>query len=484
MLFLSWAVWYWKNIHNLKDEKPKLTYQVLIFFFAVLFVLVLFKTNFTKEAIVFVSSLFYFVAFVGYFLKRTWYYKYFEYLLLSSLIVLFLAQLLFLNFSKETLDTMYVMSEIFKVIGYAISLTGLLMSTYNAFMLVEKYGKTSEARLTASIDSLPIGYVLTDENDEVIKVNKEVFNIFPQLPNTKQKYNFYKVLNIQDRCRQCRVEKCSLEESMVSYNDRFLRLLLTPVYVGNDTVGTVILIQDITEAKLLDKTKDEFIALASHELRTPVSTIKGNSELIYQMFEKYTKNESFKEIVDDIHKSSLRLIDIIEEFLDVSSLEQKKIEFKKEKLNLKEIVKESVKSFENTVSQKGLYLRFEEEAEEIEVLADEVRIKQVLYNLISNSIKFTQKGGISIKAYKKGQLAYVTIKDSGRGISEKGQKMLFKKFQQVGEDFLKHDSTQGVGLGLYISEILVKAMGGSIYLVKSKEGEGSVFEFSLPLVDH
>jgi signal transduction histidine kinase len=106
----------------------------------------------------------------------------------------------------------------------------------------------------------------------------------------------------------------------------------------------------------------------------------------------------------------------------------------------------------------------------------------VIINLIGNSLKFTKEGGISINLEKTENLLKVVVSDTGIGISEKNQSRLFRKFQQAGEDMIARDVTQGTGLGLYISQLLVTAMGGTIGLVKSELGKGSTFAFTVPIV--
>jgi two-component system sensor histidine kinase ChiS len=115
------------------------------------------------------------------------------------------------------------------------------------------------------------------------------------------------------------------------------------------------------------------------------------------------------------------------------------------------------------------------------VRADQSRVKQILYNLIGNAMKFTQKGGVIINCLVQGGFVKITVSDTGPGISLEGQQLLFHKFQQTGDSIITRDSTRGTGLGLYISKLLIEHMGGEIKLEHTELGKGSVFSVTLPV---
>jgi signal transduction histidine kinase len=117
------------------------------------------------------------------------------------------------------------------------------------------------------------------------------------------------------------------------------------------------------------------------------------------------------------------------------------------------------------------------------VYADKNRVKQVIYNLAGNALKFTERGGITVGAEVLGNKVHVTVIDTGRGISDKNQNLLFHKFQQAGNSLYTRDTTRGTGLGLYISKLLVENMGGTLALEHSEEGKGTTFGFTIPIVN-
>ena len=235
----------------------------------------------------------------------------------------------------------------------------------------------------------------------------------------------------------------------------------------------------------LGKLKDEFFSIAAHELRTPLTAIQGNSSLIQEYFgDKIKDNKDLQEIIDDMHESSKRLIQIVNDYLDASRLEQGRIKFKKEEFDIGEIINEVIHEVTELTTEKGLSLKFEAAKESLpKVFVDKDRVKQLIYNLMGNAIKYTKEGGIAIEVDVKDKSINIKIIDTGIGISEKEQHLLFQKFQQVGEDHLDRKSSRGTGIGLYISKLLAEGMGGKVYLEKSEVGKGSTFVFEIPRVE-
>ncbi len=189
-------------------------------------------------------------------------------------------------------------------------------------------------------------------------------------------------------------------------------------------------------------------------------------------------------MISDIHSGSVRLIGLINDFLDVPRLEGGRIEFKKEKFDLSRLVQEVMDDLENTASKKGLYLRLEKiEGYLPNVLVDTERVRQVVINLLGNAIKYTKKGGVTIRIERGDGFVKAKVVDTGIGIPKENQKLLFQKFQQAGERVLARDVTRGTGLGLYIAKMLTEGMGGKIYLENSELGKGSTFVFELPIAN-
>lgn len=230
----------------------------------------------------------------------------------------------------------------------------------------------------------------------------------------------------------------------------------------------------------LDKAKDEFFSIASHELRTPLTAIQGNSSMIMDYFGDNISDPNMKEMIGDIHVSSVRLIKIVNEFLDMSRLEQGKMVFVSKSVDLPDLIRGVIKEQKSLADTKQTEIVYEGPQSRF-VSCDPDRVTQVLINLLSNAVKNTEKGKIIIKFEEDDKFASVTVSDNGSGISPLNQRNLFMKFRQANSDFLTHDAAAGAGLGLYISKLLIENMGGTIRLVSSEEGRGATFMFKIPI---
>jgi PAS domain S-box-containing protein len=246
--------------------------------------------------------------------------------------------------------------------------------------------------------------------------------------------------------------------------------------------GAIIVFRDITKERELERSKDDFLSIASHELRTPLTAIRGNASLIQQYFSDQLKNPDLKQMVDDTYEASIRLIQIVNDFLNVGRLEQGRMEFKIEPIDLALTIKEVLPELKPSAEAKGLELKFEEPKDSLpKALADVNRFKEVFINIVGNAIKYTDQGSATVTIDQDSDILKVSIKDTGIGISAEAQAMLFKKFQKAGDNKVTHDPSKSTGLGLYISKMMLEGMGGKIWLEYSELGKGSTFCLSLPI---
>lgn len=349
--------------------------------------------------------------------------------------------------------------------------------------------RQEQAKLTASIQSLPVGFMIIDRDENILAINavaKKILDLKNEDPTCRQICEkFTPVLDLRKMQEKSLADKKALELKDIALGKKVLRILLSPISLSaEEIIGSVILFEDVTEAKILERSKDEFFSIASHELRTPLTAIRGNTALIQQYFSDILKDSTLKDMILDIHDSSIRLIQIVNDFLNVSRLEQGRIEFVNEEFDIRELVLEVFKELEFTAHEKNLFLKFDsEQRNAVKVYADRDRTKEVLINLIGNSLKFTDQGGVTVSILPNPNFLKIAIIDSGRGIPVKNQSLLFHKFQQASEQILTRDFTRGTGLGLYISKILIEGMEGKIWLENTEEGKGSTFSFTLPLAN-
>jgi signal transduction histidine kinase len=228
--------------------------------------------------------------------------------------------------------------------------------------------------------------------------------------------------------------------------------------------------------KEIDKMKDMFISMASHELRAPLTAIKGYLDLLENKIANV--DEEGRRYLGNIAASSDRLARLVEDMLEVSRLEGNRFPLEISQFNPYLLIKESVEEMRSQAMEKNLELAYEASSESVEIFADAARVKQVVVNLIGNALKYTQKGSIKITASPKNGEFMVTVADTGIGISAEEQANLFQKFYRVKNEETKNIT--GTGLGLWITAETVKRMKGRITL-ESIPGVGSHFTIHLPL---
>lgn len=349
--------------------------------------------------------------------------------------------------------------------------------------------RDEKARFLASVNSLRFGFAIVDMEGKFIISNPILTEILGSGDEVKSIQEISGKMPLQSNLFteliRCSKEKCVVELKDVLFGVKYLRFFLTPVFAGEDqaeSIGGVLLVEDVTEAKVLERSRDEFFSIASHELRTPLTAIRGNSEMLLEMYaDKFTDND-MKEMLSDIASSSVRLINIVNDFLEVSRLEQGKMSIKKEDFDMGEVIERVIRNMTQVAEKHSVRLAYER-PEQVwpAVHADKDRVEQVLFNLVSNAVKFTKQGSVTISVAPQPDFLRVEVTDTGIGISPQNQGLLFRKFEQAGEKVLARDVTQGTGLGLYISRLIMTNMGGSIELERSELGQGSTFAFTVPL---
>jgi signal transduction histidine kinase len=227
------------------------------------------------------------------------------------------------------------------------------------------------------------------------------------------------------------------------------------------------------------KAKSDFLASMSHELRTPLNAVIGFSELLKQRMAGGL-NEKQNRYVEDILTSGNHLLLLINDILDLSKVEAGKMELVIEKLSVPQAIDEGFTLIKEKAMRHHVKLKTELDPELEFIEADRLRFKQILFNLLGNAVKFSKPGGgiVTVKTKKDGDMARISVSDTGIGIKEKDIGKLFREFEQLSSGITRKYG--GTGLGLSISKKLVELHGGKIW-AESRYGEGSTFTFVLPL---
>ncbi len=251
-----------------------------------------------------------------------------------------------------------------------------------------------------------------------------------------------------------------------------LGALATNLNRMNDQLGRL-----YGELETASRHKSEFLANMSHELRTPLNAVIGFSEVLQdRLFGDL--NDKQAEYVADIHTSGRHLLALINDILDLSKIEAGRMDLQITPFALSDVVQNSVALSRERATREGIALTLDVDPNLGVIEADERMVKQVLFNLLSNALKFTARGGhVEVSAYADGGDVEVSVRDDGVGVAPADQARIFEEFQQVGTSHLQ----EGTGLGLAISRRFIDLHGGSLG-VESEPGHGSTFTFTLPRI--
>ena len=240
------------------------------------------------------------------------------------------------------------------------------------------------------------------------------------------------------------------------------------------TLGTVCLLRDVSEAQRMEQLRRDYVANISHELRTPLTGIRGMVEPLIDgiMDTEEERQESYRIIL----KETIRLEKLVGDMLDMSRLQDGRIQVELEPMELPGILEAAARSMKGIADEAGVDLRVETDGSRLACLGNEDRIMQVLVILMDNALSFTPRGGsVTVFAYDAGTHIAAGVRDTGRGIEPKDLNMIWERFYKADRSRMR---TTGTGLGLSIAKLVTRLMGGDIS-VKSEPGKGAEFTFTL-----
>lgn len=364
--------------------------------------------------------------------------------------------------------------------------TGMLGSSIN--MLAEnlqelvKTQEMQQDRLSALIENMGAGLVLIDSRGYINLINKGFIDIFHVNPVDYLNKLYYQVIDYPEICHLVaevfRTEKKVSEQILVPLliERRYFVVYGVPI-LGTNNVwkGVLLVFHDITEIKKLEQMRKDFVANVSHELKTPVTSIKGFTETLIDG--AMNNKETLEAFLSIILKESDRLQTLIQDLLDLSKIEQHGFKLNIQELDLHAMLSEVITILTGKAKEKNIKLDLYCKQTQVLVHGDFDRLKQVFINLIGNAITYTPpEGNVEIILVEHGENIRIHVKDTGVGISKEEIPRIFERFYRV--DRARSRNSGGTGLGLAIVKHLVEAHHGNIS-VRSDLGEGSEFIIEL-----
>ncbi|WP_163654978.1 two-component system histidine kinase PnpS [Listeria sp. PSOL-1] len=341
--------------------------------------------------------------------------------------------------------------------------------------------KENAERLRAIVENLVSGVMLINADKQVVMTNKMIHTILSE-KNMVGKA-FYEVIKSYDLDqlfeKALKTKKIQQEEVTLYFpHEAILDASVSPIINEKGEISDmVLLLHDVTQIRHLENVRSEFVANVSHELKTPVTALKGFVETLLDgaMYDE----ELLKQFLTIIKDESDRLHRLIIDILALSRIEQKKVVIKQEEMiDLKELVNQSLKTIQKFADEKAIQLRIKSDNEQVMLLSNRDALQQILLNLLSNGIAYTPGNGeIIIGISNLSNHVKLTITDNGIGIPANDLEHIFERFYRVDKARSRHSG--GTGLGLSIVKHLVETMQGSIN-VTSVEGKGTTFSIQFP----
>lgn len=398
----------------------------------------------------------------------------------------------------------------FLILGlFALSALGVIFLFYSKERETKRRLKAQEDlqamtamdkdKLVAILGSLTDGIVLFDNTESVSFINasaKRYLNVPSDQPSfTDIIQQFPQPIHLTEKLREVFSYNRMVSLSEVTIRERIFRIFINPVVskeqipqngIEHHVIGATMLLQDLTHEKQVEKMKEDFTHMVIHELRAPLTAIK-DAAAVMDSSDNTISAEDKKPLLKLIHDQSKILLTQVSTILDAGKIERGKFSIQKTPGDIAKIVQGEVSFFLPEAQRKQITLVAEIGNNLPEVSFDAVRITQVINNLLSNSLKYTDPGGmIKVTADTKevqagsGEAVCVSVSDNGIGIPEDKQQLLFTKYSEIGNDKSGRNTQQSTGLGLYIAKAIVEAHGGSI-LLQSAPHQGTTVTICLPI---
>ena len=345
--------------------------------------------------------------------------------------------------------------------------------------LYEEFLK-DEARIT---DYLTYGLLVFDREGKLFLINpqaEEFFRVKKEKVLGKSILELNRFPNFEPLITLVGggIKKLTKKELQIR-DDLILQVSTTPMMKEEKRVGSLIILNDVTREKLVDRMKSEFVTLAAHQLRTPTSAVKWALQMLLEG-DLGKLNERQKKTINKAYQANNKAIKLVNDLLNIAEIEEGKYLSDMVLSDIEEIVYSIVDSYKSEIERKGLKVRIEKSVEELpKVMLDREKMKVAIKNIFDNAVRYTPSGGKVLVALRSGQKEIeIRIQDTGLGIPRYQQDKVFTKFFR-GANITKVE-TEGTGLGLYIAKNIIEAHGGDIWF-ESEENKGTTFHITIPV---
>lgn len=351
----------------------------------------------------------------------------------------------------------------------------------------------SIAKDEALLASIGNGVIATDQDDKVVVINKAAEDLLGFTNEEIVGKSFVQAISLRDAegniipDAQQPIRLALISGKTTTTTTTLVRkdgakvpvaIIVTPFKLNDKIIGAIAVFRDITKEKEIDKAKTEFVSLASHQLRTPLSTINWYLEML--LAEDKTKlSDEQKEYAKEAAAASKRMAELVNALLNVSRIEMGTFTVEPEPINIAEAVKAVILEFEHKISEKKLVVSQVYDPSLSKIMTDPKLLTIICQNLLENAVHYTPEGGkIKVSLKRKGSDILITVVDSGIGIPKIQQPMMFGKLFRA--DNARKKDNEGTGLGLYITKAILDHSGGKIWF-ESEENKGTTFYVTLPL---
>ncbi len=445
----------------------------------------------------------------------------FDFGLIIGLFWVFLAHVLFAAHSVALFDGYFYISHVMTNIGVLFVVIGMLKSMTRLMQDVESQEQQIEDRMQeikrekalddTFIESIGDAIVVTDSDTRITRVNKAfqsmtgwneeeavgqpVTKILPMLDSAGAAVPYEKRPQAKALFRGQKVET-SMQSSYVRKDESHFTVssTVTPILVDGEIIGAIEVFRDVSKEKLIDEQKSTFVSVASHQLRTPLTTLNWYTEMLLSG-DAGKVNKKQKEFLQEIYQGSKRLVLLVNDLLNISRIESGRLTIAPEPTNLKSLITDAIIEVKPLLEGRSCVIKTKFPRTGMKDIAlDPLVFRQVLHNLLTNAIRYSPKekpSTIMISVARKrfavkrdlasflkpGNYIVVSVKDEGIGIPKTQQHRIFEKFFRA--DNALHAAADGSGLGLYFIKMIMEAAGGELWFT-SAEKKGSTFFVAIP----